>query len=643
MQVNLETPRPALFGRPIGRLLPALVCAGLALSPRIASAQQSDGVTALEPLTVTAARVPQEVADTLPSSSVITRADIENSQATDVLSLLVREAGLEVAQTGGLGGQASVFMRGFNSNQTLVLVDGIPINAVESGGASLQHIMLDQVERIEIVRGNVSALYGSQAVGGVIQIFTRAGAASDGALVTAQAGGERTRNLGASFASTLGEPGSRTHLGLSVSTNGVDGFSAINAGIAPAANPNDNPYQSTSLAAQVSQQVGESEFGVRLYGTHGRLSYDDPTDYSFLAPGYNGRIQTNEEHSDLATSALYGRIHASDFWTASVQVGTSLDRSANTSSFPESFVIGTTQSRTDELSWNNVFALGPLGKVTAGLEHLEVTGTSSAYSQEFTRHVDSLLLGYLADLGPNQVQANVRADHYSDFGEATSGLVGYGYRLTDSLKAIVELSTAFDAPTFDDLYYPGLSNPKLQPEKSRSVEWGLAYQGAATTLRATAFRSDVHDLIEFDSVTGIPSNIDAARLTGVELSGRTRWQGFELYGNLTLQRPIDVATDQVLLRRATHNVNLGLARSDGPWRWSIDVRGAGARFDSDINTFSRIQLGGYSVTDLVARYEVNPQATVSASLLNAFDRGYELEDGYNTPGRVLLLALALRF
>ncbi len=617
--------------------LMGLLFFGCALGQQAPSSPPSGG--ALEPVVVSASRLLQSASDTLPNSSVITREDIENSQATDVLSLLEREVGVEVAQSGGLGAQASIFMRGFNSNQTLVLIDGVPINNVESGGASLQHVLLDQVDHIEIVRGNVSALYGSQAVGGVIQIFTRSGSGPTGLTIDAKAGGERNRDLAASASGSWGETGSRTRASLNVSTDGADGFSSINAAIAPFANPNNNPYQSTSLAALLAQEIGASEIGLRLYGTHGRLSYDDPTDYTFIVPSYNGRIQINEEHSDLATAVLYARAQPADWWSTALQSGTTVDRSANTSSFPESFDIGTTLSRNNDLSWNNTFTLNPQHRLTAGLEHLEEDGVSTAYLSHFTRQVDSAMTGYLGEIGANQIQANLRYDHYSDFGSATSALLGWGYRFTDLFKVIAELSSAFDAPTFDDLYYPGASNPELQPEKSRSAELGLAYQNAAEGVRATIFRSQVHDLIEYDPVSNIPENIDQARLSGLELSGHALWLGWQLHANVTLQRPIDVATDQVLLRRATHNANFGVTRIMGAWRYSIDVHGAGARYDSDINTFARLTVPGYSVTDLVARYQISPSTTLSASLMNAFDRHYELVDGYNTPGRVILLGV----
>ncbi|MGA2549228.1 MAG: TonB-dependent receptor [Burkholderiaceae bacterium] len=623
------------------RLGQVAVLAFMLYGPR-AMAQADPSASTLEPVVVSASRIEQVVGDTLPSASVITREDIENSQATDVLTLLERQAGIEVAQNGGLGAQSSIFMRGFNSNQTLVLIDGIPVNQVEDGGASLQHMMLDEVDHIEIVRGNVSALYGSQAVGGVIQIFTRGGSGPTGVQIDAQAGNDRVRNLAISANGAWGDTGTQTRAGIAVSTNGMNGFSAINAGIAPFANPNDNPYQSTSVAAHLSQQFGQSEVGLRYYGTRGRLSFDDPTDYTFIDPTYNGRIQTNEEHSDLEAATLYARLHVSQAWTTTLQFGSSLDRSANTSSFPESFDIGTTVSRTGDFSWNNVVALDPQNKVTAGVEHLDEQGNSTSYTQEFTRHVDSVFAGYLGEFGANQLQANVRGDHYSDFGSATSGLLGYGYRLTDVLKAIAQVSTAFDAPTFDDLYFPGASNPDLKPEKSRSAELGLAYEQATEGARISLYRSQVHDLIAFNSATEIPENIDEARLEGVEVSAHARWLDWQLYGNVTFQRPIDVATDQLLLRRATHNANLGVARVLGAWRFSVDVRAAGARIDSDINTFARIQLPGYSVTDLVARYRVNSEWTLSASLLNAFDRHYSLVDGYNTPGRVFLLGVSCR-
>ena len=176
-----------------------------------------------------------------------------------------------------------------------------------------------------------------------------------------------------------------------------------------------------------------------------------------------------------------------------------------------------------------------------------------------------------------------------------------------------------------------------------SFEAGLEYADSNLTGRVTAYRTSVHDLIEFNPVTFIPENVAHARLSGLEFSLTANWQGWQAYANLTLQRPIDSDTDQLLLRRATHNLNAGLGRHWERWYFGGDVEAAGSRYDDDINTFARISLPGYSIANVVARYAYDPRTTLSLSLHNAFDRRYELVDGYNTPGRVLLAGVSMRF
>lgn len=633
--------RATRFGTP--RALAPVLVAGVALATGSnVQAQQTDGATPIEAVVVTASRVSQNLSDTLPDTSVITRDDIEQSEALDVLSLLRRQAGVEVAQSGGLGAQASIFMRGTNSNQTLVLVDGIRVNAVQSGAAILSHLMTDDVDHIEIVRGNVSALYGSQAVGGVIQVFTRNPQNTPGVALDVGAGSAHNGDLSFYGGGSTGPDDAKTHASIIVSSHTVDGFSAIDPGVAPEANPDRNGYDNTSVLASVAQQFGSNEFGLRLYDSHGRLSFDDATDYRYLVPDYIGRIQTNEERSEHRLAALYAHLQLASNWTSDVQLGSERDQSTNVSSFALSPLIGNTESRINQLSWSNVVDLARAQTLTAGLEHFDEIGASTSYGSTFTRAVDGIEAGYLGAFGPDQFQFDLRSDHYSDFGGATSALAAYGYHLSPSLKASAQVSTAFDAPSFDDLHFPGASNPDLKPETSRSAEFGLEYHAHDRELRVSVYRTLVHDLIQFDSVTFIPENVDRARLAGLEISGERTWSGWEVHGNLTLQRPIDAATDQLLLRRATRNVNLGVTRSFGRWRLLAEVQSAGARQDLDINTFARIALPGYSVCDFVARYALDPHTTVSVALMNAFDRRYFLVDGYNTPGRVLLVALHWR-
>ena len=609
----------------------------------------------LEAVVVTASRTAQKISEALPATTVISRAEIEDSQAPDLVSLLRRQAGIELAQTGGLGSQASLFVRGANSNQVLVLVDGLRVNAVGTGAASLQHLMLDQIDHVEIVRGNVSSLYGSEAIGGVIQIFTRAGSARldrTGAGIDAQFGGDRTRALSANGWSAFGPADARTRVGIATSVRSARGFSAIDANRAVNANPDDDGYLNRSLSATLAQQFGTHEIGVRVFQSHGRLDFDDPTDYRFIDPNYNGRIQTHVERSRQTDASVYGKLKPASFWNTDLQYGEARDKSANTSSFPGSFVIGTSESATKQITFNNIFTVVPGHVLTAGYEHLAQTGFSSSFGangegETFSRKVDSVMAGYTGALflpvDANQFQFNARRDRYSDFGSATTGLAAYGYRFAPRWKAIAEASTAFKAPSFNELFFPFFGNPNLKPERARSIELGLQYAEGATTMRAALFRTRTRDLIVFDPALLSANNIARARATGLELSAQTVLDGWSLSGNLTLQRPVDEATGQRLLRRANRNFSVGVAKSFGRWRWSVDMQTAGPRFDSDINTFSRIELAGYAVTNLGLRYQIERATSVGVALSNAFDKRYALVDGFNTPGRVATVSVATRF
>ncbi len=624
------------------------------------SADASPPATRLDPVVVTASRTAQRLSDALPATTVITRADIDDSHAPDLATLLRGQVGIDVAQSGGTGSQTSLFLRGANSNQVLVLIDGLRVNAVGSGAASIAHLMIDQVDHVEIVRGNVSSLYGSEAIGGVIQIFTRGGANTGNSSndrprigVNAEWGGDRARAASFDATQAFGADGVRTRVGLAASYRSTKGFSAIDADRASAANPDDDGYRNASVSARVAQQFGPHEIGARYFETHGHLEFDDPTDYSFFGPPYNGRIQTHNERTRLTDAALYGKFKPTAVWTLDLQAGQARDVNVNTSSYPASFVVGTATSTDRQYRIGNSFAFAE-HTATLAYEHLDQSGFSTSYGNSidnagaaFSRKVDSVMAGYIGPLlfasAVNEFQLNARHDRYSDFGDATTGLAAYGLKFAPGWKAIVQASTAFKAPSFNELYFPFFGNPALKPERARSVEAALQYARDASFVRASLFRTSTRDLIVFDPLLLLANNIDRARVNGLELSGRTSFDGWTLSASLTLQRPIDEATGQRLLRRANRNLGLAVAKSFGRWRVTADAQAAGMRFDSDINSFARTELAGYGVANFGVRYEVVRGTTVGLSITNAFDKRYALVDGYHTAGRVMTISLGARY
>ena len=240
------------------------------------------------------------------------------------------------------------------------------------------------------------------------------------------------------------------------------------------------------------------------------------------------------------------------------------------------------------------------------------------------------------------LSAAIRHDRYSDFGAATTALAAYSYRVATDWKMLGQVSNAFRAPSFNDLYFPGFGNPALLPERARSVEWGVQYARGRDFLRAALYRNRISDLIVFDPFIAIANNVAAARITGLELSGKTTLASWDLSANLTLQRPIDAQTGQRLLRRAAHNLNLGAAHNWERWRFLAELQRAGDRFDSDINTFARVSLAPFTLTNFSLATALNKNLDLTLALRNAFAAHYRLVDGYNNPGRVVLVTVSAK-
>jgi vitamin B12 transporter len=269
--------------------------------------------------------------------------------------------------------------------------------------------------------------------------------------------------------------------------------------------------------------------------------------------------------------------------------------------------------------------------------------TLSGGKQRYQRAVGSGWVGINGDRGPHQLQANVRYDQYSDTGDATSGLLAYGYRLDPAWRLTAQLSNAFRAPSFNDLYFPYFGNPDLEPERSVSGELGVQYVSSAASLRAALYRTDTRDLIAYDPATMRAANIEEARVTGFELGGDWRSGDWRIGANATVLRAVNDQTGERLLRRAPWLVNLALGYDPGPWNAGLEVAVVGPRDDLDINTFQRVQLASYTLVRLVGAWRVSGNITLRARIENLFDADYESVSGYNTAPRTAVVGINLRY
>lgn len=619
-------------------------CATVLSLACIAGTARAQPSSQLPEVVVTSARQPQALADALPSTTVITRQDIDHWQQTDLLAALGREAGVQIAQAGGRGTTASLFLRGAASSQVLVLVDGVRLNAGTSGAAALGGIALDAIDRIEIVRGNLSSLYGSSAIGGVVQIFTRRGM-DKGVTATLEAGEGRTVTGHVAGGADAGAVriGGALGAGTTEAISAIATERVIPMPWAPGANPDldGNQYVSASIGARWQADDQRSLLSANAWLSRNRTDFDSTAD---------GTTATHRETSQLATAQLLGRLTMSDDWATQLALGASRDRSTNVASVPFSFNNNEFESDNVSATWTNDLRIARGITANVGAEYLNQAGESTSYdptfsgvAERFTRSAGSGWAGLTGDWGPHLVQLNVRYDRYSDAGGATSGLASYGYRITPEWRVSAQLSNAFRAPSFNDLYFPGFGNPDLEPERSNSGEVGVQYLGGPWTLRATAYRTNTRDLIVYDAVTAQAENLDDARMTGGELTAAWAQGPWRVSLNGALLRAIDRDTGQRLPRRARWTANLAAGYDPGPWNAGVEVAAVSPRDDTDINTFTPVELDSYAVVRLLAAWRVNPTVTLRARVENLFDEEYELVHGYNVLPRTILVGVDLRF
>ena len=568
---------------------------------------------------VTATRLPQPQSQTLQPVTIITAEDIAKAGQQTLVEVLQSLGGLEIASNGGFGQVSSVFMRGANSNQTLVLVDGMKMNSATAGTTALENIPLSQIERIEVVPGQMSGLYGSDAIGGVIQIFTKSGRYSPGRSVTAGVGSYSARAASAGINHAAGE----TEFSVNVGYFNTAGFDATKSSIPfNQHNPDKDGYKNTNFSAKIAQHLdANNEIGLTAFQSDGFTHFDEsPT-------------TDDINHQTLSAYSLYIR-NRLDAWESMLRVGESRDYSSVSGAFPGFF-----RTRQPQVTWQNDLKLGP-GTAIAGLEYLEQrVASDTAYTQTY-RNIRSAFAGYVGELGAHAWQANVRRDDNSQFGNHTTGLLGYAYRLTSHLRFRVGAGTAFKAPTFNDLYFPGFSNPDLRPERSRSNEAGVNYQLGNNRISATYFENRITDLIVLDS-TFTPQNLGKARIRGAELGYDGSFGGIRVSAHATVQNPVDEETGLLLPRRAKQHGNLATSKTSGPWTLGAEVVGSSARFDQ-AGEAAGTRMHGYGLLNLTATYALDREWSMRARWNNVFGREYELAQNFNTPGSNVFVAIQYR-
>lgn len=596
--------------------------------PFTALAQSNDADT-LDEVVVTATRTAITTDAALAPVEVIDREAIAHSQAGSLGELLRGRAGINLSNQGGTGKLSALFVRGSESDHVLVLVDGVRIGSATSGLASFQDLPVALIDRIEIVRGPRSSLYGSDAIGGVIQVFTRRDRGETNARFHVGVGshGRREGSIG------VGGGGERGWFGLDTAYQRTDGIDACRGSSTQFAGcfteePDRDGYDSRSVSLRGGVNIGES---LELQGNALHVRGHNDYDGSFV------------NRSDIVQQALGAQLRwkASDRFDLRVNIGSNQDASDN---FIGSVANGDFASRRDSASMQADIALTEAHLLTLGVDWLRDRIDSDTDYDDTRRSNRAAFAQYQGRLytdafGTHDVQLALRRDDNDQFGGETTGTAAWGLDFADAWRITASYGTAFKAPTFNELYYPFFSNPALRPESSKTYELGLAWRGDTTRVRLDAFTTDVDDLIAFDATLFIPNNIARARLRGAELRLDSSVFGWDLGASASWLDPEDRASGNDLPRRARNTARLELDRGFGKFRLGFTGIAEGSRYDDLANTR---QLGGFSTLDVRGEYAFAADWTLQARVANVFDKRYETAAFYNQPGREWSLTLRYR-
>lgn len=572
----------------------------------------------LAPVVVTATRTPTRADETISEVTVLDRAEIERATGRTLPELLARQPGVLFWSNGGLCKIGSVSLRGLESRHTLLLIDGVRYGSATAGIPIWDNLPLEAIERIEIVRGPMSGLYGSDAAGGVVQLFTRQGAEglSSNASVTAGSGryGQVTGGVRAGQGAFEGSA--------QIQRTENRGFSATNSGV-PFGSFNDDPdgCRHNSGNAQFGWRLGQDwRADVQGLQSSSVTGYDD-------GPGVDSRSRLLTE---LLSVQVGGPVNS--LWRSSVRLARSVDENETLASASAFASLGTTRSVQRQLTWENTLATA-WGSAVLLAEHLqqEVSRPGTQYPVT-DRTIRSLAAGLNGTVAGHHWQASLRSDRNSQFGNQTTGALGYGFDLTPQWRAAASYGTSFVAPSFNQLYFPNFGNPNLLPEKGRSAELSLRWAQAEHQVRAAYFDNRIRGYI---SSGPAPTNIPRTRSDGFSLSYEGQWSDWAFGASADRTDPRNTTSGsasngKLLPRRAQSSAKASADVRVNAWTYGASLVAVGRRFEDAANTQT---LGGYATLDLRADWRLAPAWVLGLRLNNVGDKAYETSLGYNQPGR----------
>lgn len=591
-----------------------------------------------ETVIVTASRTEQTVTEALAPVTVFEREDIERIAPLDLQGLLSRAVGVSFVRNGGRGASTSLFLRGNQSNHTLVMIDGVRIGSATLGSASFTNLPPALIERVEIVRGPRSTLYGSDAIGGVINIITRKYHDSHGLKPFLQLGAGTQGTRQGVAAITGGN--AQTQFSLTALAEETDGIDNTASEAFPHGDDDAFEQQAFNLSAShkfsttaevfafLQQSDSESDFDNSCSGA-GFVQYE-------CAPYSDSRV---------SVANLRGEFQLSGSWKLTASAGQSRDESQTKRRYLEPGATGVTgdvfETTRTILSLQNDWRLGKHHLLTLGAEQLNDEVDSNLGYGEETRKNDAAFLQWQGEMGPVDAALGWRYDDNEQFGSEHTRNASAGLTLVEGLRVIASYGEGFNAPTFNDLYYPGYGNPDLVPEFSKNREIALKGTAAWGGWSLNYFRNDVDDLIQYNPATFGPDQIEAAEINGYEVVVSTEVGGWHVDANAAFLDATDGRTGNELRRRAERQFNLDIDRQWRRWGANASLRLVSSRYEDTANAD---RLPGYGLVDVGVSYQLTEAVKLQLAVKNAFDkqyisaRSFSLGD-YQSIGREALLSI----
>ncbi|WP_226068236.1 TonB-dependent vitamin B12 receptor BtuB [Dickeya zeae] len=593
-------------------------------------------------MVVTANRFPQPISTVLAPTTVVTRDDIDRWQSKSLTDVMRRLPGVDLYQSGGLGQQSGLFIRGASSSHVLILIDGVRLNqAGVSGSSDISQIPISLVQKVEYIRGSRSAVYGSDAIGGVVNIITTR--EKKGTTLSSGIGSNGYQSYDASTQQQLGANTLATFAGNYTYTRGFDVVANLPDSFGDPAQPDRDGFMSKTVYGNVEHQFSENVSGfVRGYGFDNRTAYDGTA--SFNRP--EAFPDTRQLYSQSWDGGL--RYHQ-DIWSS--QLITSYSHSKDYNYDPR-FGISDISATLDDIQqynvqWSNSVQVGK-GNVGAGVDWQKQTtepGTNFITNGYELRNT-GIYTTALQALGPVTLEGALRSDDSSQFGQHTTWQSSAAWEFVDGYRLLASYGTGYKAPTIGQLYGSFSGNANLKPEESKQWEGGIEGLTGPVNWHVSAYRNDVDNLIQSGSAPTFANvNVGRARLQGVEATASfdTGFVSHKLsYDYLD---PRDLDTNQILTRRARQQFKYDLDWQFNDLDWTVTYHYLGERYDQNFNTTpaERVKLAGVSLWDIAASYPVTSHLTVRARIANLFDKNYETVYGYRTAGREYYLTGSYSF